>query len=115
VDWRVTLGAMLTRAQKRQRDQDEEQQQREPQQAGNGNDAATAAASSQLPDTAARKARQMYIGNLAVGIVTPDLLKDSFNRVRSAVCRVPSAGLTCRRGMHRSRCHVWRPLPRCQV
>lgn len=39
-------------------------------------------------ETAARKAREIYIGNLAIGVITPDLLREFFDQV----CRLGAGG-----------------------
>ena len=47
-------------------------------------------------ETAARKAREIYIGNLAIGIITPELLREFFDQVR--VGREGGGGRTSGRG-----------------
>lgn len=42
---------------------------------------AAAASGSTAVQTADRKAREIYVGNLAIGVVTPDMLKELFNAI----------------------------------
>lgn len=51
------------------------------------------AASATQPETAARKAREIYIGNLAIGVMTPELLKELFDQVGTSGSKQAGAAM----------------------
>lgn len=54
--------------------------------------AAKSAVSNTSVSTADRKAREIYVGNLAIGVVTTDMLRELFNTVLAS--QIPDAAQT---------------------